>query len=78
MTDRYEIRLKGHIDAGWACYFGEFQLTHHADGTTLLVGPIPDQPALLGLLNRIGTLGLSILIVKNIDYPTPSECAGNQ
>ena len=73
MADHYEIRVKGHIDPGWADYFDSLQLTHHADGTTLLAGLIPDQPALLGLLMRIGSLGLSILDVKNTDYHADKE-----
>lgn len=68
MADCYEIRLKGHIDVGWAIYFDGFQLTHLVDGTTELIGPVPDQPALLGVLNRIDSLGLPILLVQNLNY----------
>ena len=70
MAERYKIRLKGHIDVGWTVYFDGFQLTHLADGTTELTGPVPDQPALLGVLNRIDSLGLPILLVQNLDYLT--------
>jgi len=73
MNERYKIRLKGHIDAGWAVYFDGFRLTHLADGTTDLIGPVPDQPALLGVLNRIGSLGLPILLVQNLDYLADSK-----
>ena len=73
MTEVYEIRVKGHIDSGWTIYFDGLQLAHHEDGTTTLTGPIPDQPALLGLLMRIGSLGLPILAVKHIDHHSQNE-----
>jgi hypothetical protein len=31
---RYEIRLKGHLDARWAERFAGLSLTHGSDGTT--------------------------------------------
>ncbi len=68
MAKHYKIRLKGHIDVGWTVYFDGFQSTHGTDGTTELIGPVPDQSALLGLLNRIDSLGLPILLVQNLDY----------
>lgn len=68
MANIYKIRMKGHIDPGWTDYFDGLQLTRQADGTTLLTGPISDQPALLGLLNRINSLGVSILAVIDTDY----------
>ncbi|MCB0112248.1 MAG: hypothetical protein KDE53_40270 [Caldilineaceae bacterium] len=73
MAEQYEIRVKGHLDASWATYFDDFALTHLADGTTLLIGSIPDQPALLGLLNRIGSFGLPILVVKAVNRPASSS-----
>jgi hypothetical protein len=36
------------------------------DGTTVLVGPIVDQAALYGVINRIRNLGLPLLSVKRI------------
>jgi hypothetical protein len=71
MPERYEICIQGHVDAAWATYFENMQLSHRPDGTTLLAGPMADQPALLGLLMRIGSLGIPILTVENIDYRLP-------
>ena len=50
---RYEIRLKGHLDTRWAAWFDGLSLTHHSDGTTVIHGPVADQAALHGLLQKV-------------------------
>ena len=37
---RYEIRLKGHLDARWANRFEGLSLSYGSDGTTVLSGPV--------------------------------------
>lgn len=73
MTEIYDIRVKGHLDSSWTTYFDGLEMTRLGDGTTRLIGPILDQPALLGLLMRIASLGLPILAVKNLDYARHKE-----
>jgi hypothetical protein len=63
----YEIRLKGHLDARWAAWFDGLRLTREADGTTRLRGPVVDQAALHGLLQRVRDLGLPLLAVRRVD-----------
>jgi hypothetical protein len=60
---RYEIRLIGHLDARWAARFDGLALRHEADGTTVLSGPIADQAALHGLLQRVRDLGIPLVSV---------------
>ena len=60
---RYEIRLKGHLDARWATWFDGLTLTQEGDGTTLIHGQVADQAALHGLLQRIRDLGLPLVSV---------------
>ncbi len=60
---RYEIRLTGHLDARWAAWFDGLTVTHEGDGTTLISGPIADQAALHGLLQRVRDLGLPLVSV---------------
>ena len=52
---RYEIRLKGHLDGRWAAWFDGLSLSRESDGTTILHGPIADQAALHGLLQKVRT-----------------------
>ncbi len=67
MTHTYQIRIKGHLDASWAEWFDGFTLTRESYGTTLLTGSVVDQPALHGLLTRIHSLGLPLLLVEQIE-----------
>ena len=60
----YEIRLQGHLDTRWSARFDGMTLTHHADGTTVVRGPVVDQAALHGLIARLGDLGLPLLSVN--------------
>ena len=69
----YEIRLKGHLDARWAAWFDGMALTREGDGTTRLRGPIADQAALHGLLQRVRDLGLPLLSVRQVD---PGQASG--
>ena len=63
---RYEIRLKGHLDARWAAWFDGLALTNETDGTTTIRGPVVDQAALHGLLQKIRDLGLPLVSVTQI------------
>jgi hypothetical protein len=66
MTDFYEIRIEGHLDAqGWD-WFDGMSVTLEADGNTLLSGPVPDQPALYGLLRKVRDLGAPLISVNQI------------
>ena len=64
---RYEIRLKGHLDSRWAAWFDGLTLTNESDGTTIIHGPVADQAALHGLLQKVRDLGLPLISV------TPAE-----
>jgi hypothetical protein len=66
MADIYQICVKGHLDHHWFDWFDGLTITHHEDGTMVLVGPVADQAALRGLLTRIWDLGLPLLSVNQI------------
>ena len=66
MPDIYEIRLRGHLDNCWSNRFDDFTISNQEDGTTLLVGPVPDQAALHGLLIRVRDLGLVLLSIVHV------------
>lgn len=63
---RYEIRLAGHLDAHWAAWFDGLTVSREADGTTVISGPIVDQAALHGLLQRVRDLGLPLVSVTRL------------
>ena len=68
---RYEIRLKGHLDTRWAAWFDGLTITHDSDGTTIIHGPVPDQAALHGLLQKTRDLGLPLISVNYVEPGHP-------
>jgi hypothetical protein len=66
MAQSYEIRVEGHLDGQWADWFYGMSITLDDDGTTLLSGPVPDQPALYGLLRKVRDLGFTLLAVNRV------------
>ena len=74
---RYEIRLKGYLDARWARRFEGLSLSHDSDGTTILSGPVVDQAALYGLLRQVRDLGLPLLSVVHIGPEQANGPDGN-
>ena len=69
---RYEIRLTGHLDAHWAAWFDGLTVRQQGDGTTLISGPVADQAALHGLLQRVRDLGLPLVSVTRDETPASS------
>jgi hypothetical protein len=72
---RYEIRLKGHLDSRWAAWFDGLSLTNENDGTTIICGPVVDQSALHGLLQKVRDLGLPLVSVTQIEPGQPDAPA---
>lgn len=72
---RYEIRLKGHLDARWAAWFDGLRLTNESDGTTIISGKVADQAALHGLLQKVRDVGLPLVSVTQVDRDPPAAVA---
>ena len=62
----YEIRLQGHMDAEWADWFDGFSITCLESGVTLLRGPVADQSALHGVLEKIRNLNLKLISIQAV------------
>jgi hypothetical protein len=63
---RYEIRVEGILDQCWAAWFEGLHLK--AEGNqTVICGPLPDQPALHGLLVKVRDLGLCLISVRQLN-----------
>jgi hypothetical protein len=63
----YEIRIEGHLAPRRFQQFEGLTVTHQPDGETRLVGPMPDQAVLYGLLNWLRDLGASLVSVKRLE-----------
>jgi hypothetical protein len=68
---RYEIRLKGHLDTRWAAWFDGLAIAHGSDGTTIIHGPVADQAALYGLLQKTRDVGLPLISVNHVEPGHP-------
>jgi hypothetical protein len=75
---RYAIRVEGLMDAHWSEWLDGMTLTHEEGGVTRLEGPVIDQAALYGLLNKLRDLRLTLLTVQRLgaggsNVPSPEE-----
>ncbi len=75
---KYRIRVQGRIDDHWAERLGGMAISYDTfdDQPTVgaLVGTLPDQAALSGVLNTLYDLRLPLLSVENLDEKTgPSD-----
>lgn len=71
----YEIRLQGRLEPRWSVWFDGFTLTNEDDGTTTLRGPVVDQAALHGQLQRLRDLGLPLISVNRVE---PDQTSGDK
>ena len=60
----YEIRVQGHLDQCWSEWFDGLAISYDADGNTVLRGPLVDEAALHGVLNKVRDLALPLLAVS--------------
>ena len=65
MPEYYEVKIRGQLDQCWSDWFAGLRLTHLEGNQTLLSGPLPDQAALHGLLERIRDLNLKLISVTS-------------
>jgi hypothetical protein len=70
-TPHYEIRVKGHLASRWSAWFDGLSLTTEADGTTVIRGPVVDQAALHGLLQKLRDVGIPLVSLT----PLPSDAS---
>lgn len=69
----YQIHIRGRLDEDWVEWFDDMTLTHTAEGDTVLTGPVPDQAALHGLLNKIRNLNLDLISVTQVESSSKDE-----
>jgi hypothetical protein len=68
-TDTYggffEIRVKGHLDESWSDWLEGLEVKLIDNGEMVLYGHIRDQAELMGILNKLYSLNLILLSVRN-------------
>jgi hypothetical protein len=63
----FEIHIKGHLDSSWSDWLGGMEVKCCDNGEMILYGHIRDQAALMGILNKLYGLNLTLLSVGQID-----------
>lgn len=63
---KVEIRVQECIDEHWSEWFEGFEITHTSEGETVLVGSVPDQAALYGMIAKLRDLGLPLQSVNRL------------
>ena len=63
----YQIRVQGPLDQSGSAWFDNVTILHDPDGGTTLAGPVADQAALYGLIEKARDLGLTLLAVIQLD-----------
>ena len=61
-----EIRVKGQLSDQWRDWFENMSLRLLENGEMILSGPVPDQAALMGILNKLNRLNLTLLSVNEV------------
>ncbi len=64
---QYVIHIKNHLDTHWERWFEGMTITHADDGMLIISGEMADQSALIGLLERIHNLNLTLISFQKVD-----------
>jgi hypothetical protein len=62
----YEIHIEGHLDSSWSRWLDGLEVQLLENGETILFGPIVDQSALLGVLNKLGRMNVTLISLNEI------------
>ena len=63
----FEIRVRGHLDESWSDWLDGLEMKLIDNGEMILSGHIGDQAALLGTLNKLYGLNLTLLALTKIN-----------
>jgi hypothetical protein len=62
----YEIQVKGHLDESWSDWLEGLDVKLMENGEMILHGCIKDQAALMGILNKLYGLNLTLISVSKV------------
>jgi hypothetical protein len=62
----FEIHVKGHLNQDWSDWLEGLEMKLLDDGEMILSGFIVDQAALIGVLNKLNRLNLTLLSVNEV------------
>jgi hypothetical protein len=62
----FEIHVKGHLDSRWSEWLEGLEMKYLDNGEMVLFGPIVDQAALMGIINKLSRLNLALLSLNEV------------
>ena len=62
----FEIHVKGHLNDKWSDWLDGLDIKLLENGEMVLSGVIVDQAALMGILNKLNRLNLTVLSVNEV------------
>jgi hypothetical protein len=71
-TRQYEIRVRGHLGPHWAAWFDGLTVVNDDDGTTVIHGPLVDQAALHGVLQKLRDVGIPLVSLRQLPPDAPT------
>jgi hypothetical protein len=69
----YEVRIAGHLAARWSAWFDGLSITAEPDGTTAIRGPVADQAALHGLIQKVRDVGIPLISLTQVPPEPPTD-----
>jgi hypothetical protein len=63
----FEIQIKGQLDESWSDWLEGLEVKLLDNGEMILFGHIGDQAALMGILNKLYRLNLTLLSVSKVN-----------
>jgi len=63
----YTIHVKGHLNSKWSDWLEGLEVKLMENGDMILFGTIIDQAALIGILNKLSRLNLTLLSVNEVN-----------
>jgi hypothetical protein len=65
--DYFEILVKGQLDKSWSDWLESLDVKLQDHGEMMLSGHIRDQAALMGILNKLYSLNLTLLSINKVN-----------
>ncbi len=74
----FQIHVRGHLGAQWSDWLEGLEVELLDDGEMILTGSIPDQAALMGILNKLNRLNLALLSVCEVSKKNKENKMNNE
>ncbi|QDE34270.1 hypothetical protein FIV50_05360 [Microbacterium foliorum] len=73
MTRVFEVLIRGRMSPELSQALGGFTVQARPGGLTSILGPVDDQPRLLGLLGAFDELHIEVISVNPVPAPDPGS-----